>query len=227
MRREDVNPYISTLLSLVPSGGQARELLIELGAATDSMPELVADWVHLNELGLVCALRLKTWLGLDYQTLSLILGISPRELARLLRTQRLKEIGPYALSAEDEGRKLAGVSCFMVEQQLSSWIDSEWEDRSGLKSLREHLELCEDCGQRLRSYRQLEAKIIEERQHFEPISVEEWDQVLGALSRLRRKRRFQVLAVLFILVSLAALIAWLVTSQPKETPNIYEIEEVE
>lgn len=228
MIREQINLYIEPLLSLVPIGdkGQSdvRYQLIEEGISSDDFVELIRQWMVVHDLDQSAALALKTWFSLSYARLGEILNMSPKEVSQLirsLRTQQLPTYPPVSKSLDSEA--IAGLSCFMVEQSLSAWLDSEIQDTRTVESIHQHLAKCSDCSNRLSVYRDLHRQVLAQRKHWPAVTEREWTDALEKMSQ--RRRRFIHSSLIYVAIALltGAIVAGFIWSRPEETPNIYEI----
>jgi hypothetical protein len=234
VRREELNLYLDSLLALAPaeqgavSGSQGgspralRRLLIGLAEEAESLPELIREWLFELNRGSDAALEIRILFQLRYQDLGEIFNLSFKEITQLLRSQRAQILGAY-LKREDS--QAGGVSCFLVDQLLSPWVDSEWDNLAGMDKLGAHLFLCSSCAERLQMVRDLNAQILKRRVRDKTIAIEEWRKTIRELRRDLRRRSLRV-GIITILI-LSALIATLVVliQRPEKTPNIYEITE--
>jgi hypothetical protein len=211
--------YLNGFLSLASDKNAGRLFLIRESLSADSMIELLQEWAWLNEIGMNSALKLRLWFQLSYRELAEIFGVSVREMNQILRNQRASLLSPYRPESTQTGE----FSCFMVEQHLGTWIDGEVEETKTLSLIARHLQECEKCTQRLQEYRDLNSKILSERNHELEISEEEWESAIRYLRRARRTQLIRILLVAFIVVVISALIAWAIFSKPDKMPNIYEI----
>jgi len=226
MAREQLNLYLDGLLSLSRYPDDiSRERLVQVCGDSESFEELLGEWIWVNGLSPEILLNLKLWFGLRYQNLADLFGLSIREVDQMLRGLRVRELGGYPelshlnKDAPDSGR----ISCFMVEQRLSAWVDTEWEDLTGLKDLQAHLERCQNCRERLKSYRRLQMKILGERKEFLAISEEEWSQLQQRIGRQKIRNRAKWLASVIIAIIVFIGIVWVINSKSERAPNIYEI----
>jgi len=226
VQRKELNLYIDGLLSLKSkSEEEARADLVDLAARSDSLIELLADWLWENDRGTEVALELKLWFGFSYDRLADLYGKSVRELAQLLRNQRFALLGPYPpleLLSEGAAQSLE-LSCFMVEQRLSFWVDGEWEDVAGLSQLNVHLSGCTACQERLNRYRELQSRVMSERKSFRAFEIEEWKRLFEASKKRQTKRRLQWALAVIILVGLIGVFVGIIKKRPEVMPNIYEI----
>lgn len=226
MDRESLNLHLNSLLSLSREPEQAREILLEMAYEHDSWEEFIAEWLLSQGCGEEQLLEIKVLLGASYERLARIFGLHYREVAQLLRTQRSQRLGAYPKRGQEawpsrEGP--GGLSCFMVEQYLSPWIDGEWESLGVLASIRDHLNRCPSCYKRLQQYRHLQAELLAERMQFPRVSEEEW--VAMHLQRKQKRRRrwgFSLLALIGLAL-LVLFIQWILQKQPERMPNIYEL----
>lgn len=225
MEREELNIYIDGLLSLSEAPDEARSQLIELAFFHDDWPTFLAEWLWLNHKAIDVAWKLKSWFAWSYSELAEVFALDFREFGRTLRSQRLERLGPYPSASQDELPHYGGLSCFMVEQQLSNWIDSEWEDTTGLHPIHRHLSECTPCKERLYAYRKLQAEVLTERAKFEPITAEEWLKAYRRVQKKKWQARRQWTVVMLLALAFLAIILWMLQSQPEKMPNIYEIKE--
>lgn len=226
MERDDLNLYLDALLSLSDNPEQKRGELVELAQFHSSWPNLVAEWLWTNQKGIEMALFIKIWFAWSYEELGEVFGLGFREVSQLLRSQRVARLGNYPPVFEENGPQFGGVSCFMVEQQLSNWLDSEWEETKGLDSIHTHLHECQACRARLEAYRKDYSEILSARKSYPPISVEEWLRAADELARQRKRVRLQWISVIVVCLFFLGIILWMLQSQPEKMPNIYEIKEL-
>jgi len=233
MDLETLNLYLDGLLSLVLEHKaefqerDLRALLIEESAQALSFSDLVYEWLSLHSLSEEEALKMKIWFALPYKDLAEILSISTREVGQLLRTQRSLLLPNRVLRDEQQQSppQIGGLSCFMIEQHLSVWIDGEIQDATTEESLRGHLKQCRECRGRLEEYRTLQEKLLSQRQSFPSIAEEEWSNVLR-MAKVRRRQRIAKSSAYFLVVCvLCFLIVWVFWSKAAKTPNIYDIQE--
>jgi len=226
VQRQDLNVHLSNFFSLVPEGDAGREALIVLAANSSSFQQLLREWLWEQDLGLDQILQLKTYFTLGYMDLGKLFGLERREVAQQLRSRRLEVLGSYPrIDQGDFSDGPAGLSCFMVEQQLSQWLDCEWEELSSLAPIRKHLEFCPACSHRLQSYRELHRNLLEKRASPSAISEREWIATLLKYKRVRRKKVFKWLAILATLAAILILFVWIIQQQPERMPNIYEYQD--
>lgn len=219
MELQDLNVYKDTLLSLSGALPGHRELLIRTAYESEDLRELLQEWLWLNDLGLSAAYPLKAWMGLSYRELGDVFGVSGREVGQAVRAHRAPSY------QRDTGDIFAELSCFMVEQYLSSWIDVEIPEAKLNLQMQEHLRQCKSCRERLELYRVRDANLLESRRKHPSISEEEWANVLKAW-RLDQRRRWIKLGVwIGVLIALLIILALVVWSKPEKMPNIYEIQE--
>ncbi|TVQ80924.1 MAG: hypothetical protein EA369_01130 [Bradymonadales bacterium] len=225
MDRESLNIYLRPFLALEPGAKDRRQQLIEIAAEEDQLLGVLSEWLWELEGGLEQILELKLWFSLGYADLGRLFGFSEREVGQQMRTARLRHLGPYppANKGAEEVPNFGGLSCFMVEQQFSQWMDSEWEVLGSLKKMREHLDQCEACYGRLKEYRKLQKQILERLPSVEPVSEEEWQQALRAKAKRFRRQAFNWFGVIAIIFLILFIFLWIIQSQPEKMPNIYEI----
>jgi hypothetical protein len=226
--RQQLNLYIDGLLSFAEGESQQDRLdLVEIASKSADLGDLTAEWLWLQNKGSESALELMLWLKLSYSEIGDIFGYSVREVNQQIRGLRVERLGAYPpvskLSEQSKAQK--GLSCFMVEQRLSSWVDSEWEDVSGLKEMQKHLDDCSACRERLGKYRQLQNEIIQNRRKFKPIDQEEWEALISYLEREAKKRRMKWWLALGMGVLILGAFCWWLLDRPETMPNIYEIKE--
>lgn len=199
-----------------------RALLIELAFEAQDIRELLVDWLWENDRGSEVALQAHLLFQLDYASLGEIFNLGFKEATQLVRTQRNERLGSMLTRADtDEG----GISCFLVEQLLSPWIDSEWDNLNEVDKMRLHLDRCPSCRPRLEAYRNLNHEILQSRQIQEPVSESEWSHVLRTVFRDRRRRRWRTILVVLLTILLFGGLVFYLSSGPEEMPNIYEINE--
>ena len=226
MLREAVNTYIDAFLSMVPDSEDSQGLLVEEAKSADSVWELLRDWLLTNNLGFEVALQVKVWFGLNYKDLGFVMGLSSREVLQLVRTQRSQMLPSYpSVERSHQSEKIEGLSCFMVEQYLSPWLDGELLNDEMLAPLKAHLEKCEPCRNRLQEYRNLQSRILAERKHYNPISEDDWLDIKRNLTRRKRLRIIRWSAGVFSVLLVCSFLAWVMWSKPEKMPNIYEIGE--
>lgn len=226
MRYQDLNSYWDGLLALgrrFSKAEEARAQLIEEASSSDSLEDLVEQWVLVNDLGQPQLLQLKIWLQMSYSQLAQVFRCGQREIAQWLKAQRSLYLPAYPVGQPMTAEHADGLSCFMVEQYLSQWIDAEIFDVRTIQSLRQHLSDCSACQERLELYRQLQSKILSSRPSYQAISDQEWRETLNA--HRRRERRWLVRLILYVaaIVLLALVgIVWVVLV-PEKSPNIFEL----
>lgn len=225
MNREELNQLIDGLLSLAPPGSEKRRELVELATLQPSWIGLVSEWLWLNQRSLEAAIYLKVWLGWPYRRIGEVYGLDFREVSQLIKSQRMERLGSYPPPQEEEVPDYAGISCFMVDQNLSPWIDSEWEKSYGLAQVYQHVEACKHCLARRELYWKLQSQILEERRSVPPIDVEEWTKIREAFGFRQRKKLIKWMILLFFIFFVLGTILWMIQSQPEKMPNIYEIGE--
>jgi len=229
MNCDQVNFYIEGLLSLVDSPedssiGGLRGQLIEEAAYSKDILELLRQWLAVNDLGADAALKVRVWFALSYQQLGQVFGIKPRELAQVLRTQRTLYLPTYPpVSKALESQEISGVSCFMVEQHLSQWIDSEITDVRMIQAVRAHIDDCLHCESRLEAYRDLQKKILLQRKSWPALSDLEWETALQA--ERQRHTKFVRTLILYgvAILIVAGVVIVFFASRPDKMPNIYEL----
>jgi len=225
MRRSDLNLYLDALLAFVVDQSnteQARRELVEIALEAEDFNSLLSAWLWNQKKGLDAALYVKLWFGLRYQDLGELYGLSDREISQVLRSQRIGILGSYP-PLDQEKREVAGISCFMLEQRMSEWVDSEFEDLSSLPNLRQHFEGCSFCKNRLASYRKLQTQILESRKLQTPVSAEEWSQVEKEMRQRAFRERFKLISMALMVVVLSAAAIWIYTRTESKMPNVYEI----
>lgn len=228
MNRDELNIYIDAYLGLSSDPKAARRTLIEEASGVETPLELIRRWILLQSVGVDQILELKSWFGLSYSDLGEILHVSAKEVGQLLRKQRAALLPAYpspgSLQEGDEAA-FGGISCFMVEQHMSAWVDGELQDIPILRSLKVHLASCEACTARLEAYRELQASILKQRAPQASISQKEWDETLEAA--LRRFRIFlgRTVGVVILVIVVGTLGVWALRSKSEKMPNIYEIPE--
>ena len=200
-------------------------LLIEEAFEAKNLEELISDWLWTGSYDHQSALELRTWFQLNYQELGSIYELNPREIAQILRNLRAQRLQSPELIENEAALDATGLSCFMVEQHLSSWIDEEVSDLRSLQNMEQHLAYCEKCHQRLSAYRELHSTILQQRKHFEPVTPEEWEETIEAY--FTRRRRFVLRSLLYIgaLLAIVGVLSWAIWFQQERMPNVYEINE--
>ena len=221
MQLEEVNLYIDPLMA-VAFKRPDRSLLVELAEESEGLEDLLRNWLWEQDRGSDAALEIKNLFQLRYDDLGRIFSLNFKEVTQLLRTQRAESIGAYV---KREDSHAGGISCFLVDQLLSPWVDSEWDNLLGLDQVGRHLEICTSCSRRLHEYRELNAKILAKRMAVPLLFEDEWVRTLKRLRRVARKRHLKVFsAILLILAAIVAL--WILVAQrPEKTLNVYEITE--
>lgn len=205
---------------MAPEGLQSRMALIEEALGGDSLLEILQEWMWVNNIDEAWLLSLKTWFQLSYADLAKLFRLSRREIAQKLRNQRMNLVSVRRASGDED---VHGISCFMVEQHLSSWLDGEIEEMRVMSSIFAHLEKCHECRERLEEFRNLQAKVLSLRKSYAPISQEEWIDSVNQL-KIERQRSLQKLIFFGILMILAlSILTWFILSKPEKIPNIYEI----
>ncbi len=226
MRYEDLNTYWDGLLALgkrFSRAEEARAQLIEEASSSDSLEDLVEQWVLVNDLGQPQLLQLKIWLQMSYSQLAQVFRCSQREIAQWLKAQRALYLPAYPVGSQAAAESADGLSCFMVEQYLSQWMDAEIFDVRTIQSLRQHLSDCPGCQDRLELYRQLQSKILSSRPSYQAISDHEWRDTLRSYQRRERRWMVRLILYAFLIVLLTVVgITWLVLV-PEKSPNIFEL----
>lgn len=227
MERHELNLHIESLLSLVPEGHRGdyalRSQLIEEALSSKNWEELLQQWLTVNDMGRETALPLKIWLGFNYSSLGRVFDLSSKDLSQVLRTQRASFMPPYPPPARSQDtEEISGISCFMVEQHLSQWMDTEVVDSRIVVSMKEHFDECEACRERLSLYRELQKKILAKRKHWPSISSQEWQDSLVELTRRRRRfwQKFALYAGVLLIV--IVLLLFFLVLKNEDAPNIYE-----
>lgn len=224
MERNLLNLYLDPLMQISDLElKEARRKLIELAYELENIEDLLPEWMWMNQAGEDLSLRVMLWFGLGYDQLAEIFGYSIKEIRQLIRSQRVAELGRYPALGH-KSQDFGGISCFMVEQNLSAWMDSEWEDLAGVQAMQAHLKDCNACRDRLMEYRKLQEKIISEKRTHPEIEKTEWDEAVGVLKQRIRTRRAQYAVIGLIFVSIVGLTIWVLESQPDEMPNVYRYE---
>ena len=226
MRIEDLNAYWDGLLALgrgFKSPEEARLQLIEEASSSDSLEGLIQQWVLVNDLGQPQLLQLKIWLQLSYAQLADVFRCSPREIAQWLKAQRSLLLPAYPAGRDRPSEATEGLSCFMVEQYLSQWIDSEVLDIRVIQSMKHHLSLCSDCRARLEIYRELQGRILYSRPRSPAPSESEWNQTIRTVQRKEKRLLIRIVVYVIVILALAtAGVLWLVLA-PEKSPNIFEL----
>lgn len=229
MNCDQVNFYIEGLLSLVEQPeaadiGDLRSQLIEEAAYSDDILDLLRQWLVVHDLGLESALKAKVWLALSYQDLGEVFGIKARELAQVLRAQRAAYLPTYPpVSKALDSEEISGVSCFMVEQHLSQWMDAEIIDVRMIQTMRVHLDECKTCNERLEAYRGLQRKILQQRKSWPGLSKLEWNSALAIQDQKRRRFLRTLILYGFAILIVAVVVTVFFASRPDRMPNVYEI----
>lgn len=230
VERDETNIYIEGLLSLLDPAdweGSEREVRTQLiveAHFSAQLEDLLSQWILLHELRRERVLWLKVWLSLSYAQLGRVYGVSAKEIGQWLRALRVEKLPTYPpISKALETQEVSGISCFMVEQHLSLWLDAEISDMRVITQVRQHLDRCLDCQMRLEAYRHQHEVLLRQRRRAPGFSKLEWDSALLEYRKGRRKfwRRFFVFAVGAIIV--AIILGALLLSRPDRMPNIYEI----
>jgi hypothetical protein len=224
MIRSTLNLYLDGLMSLSQEReASGRFLLIEEALMNSSLAELLQDWIVLNGQDLGSALRVKLWFSLSYQEMAVIFVLSAKEMAQQIRNQRILRLPAYRPETTDIPLG-SDISCFMVEQQMSAWVDCELEDGRTMAQLQRHFELCPLCRGRLELYRRLHSEILGERENFPPISIKEWDDAVEWLRRAKVRRYLHLGTVVTVILVAVVIMSWVLGSKPEKMPNVYEIQ---
>lgn len=225
---QKLNAYRDAFLSLSSVTAdqlpERRQWLVLAGDDAQNLSELVQSYVW--DFGILEdeILSFKTWFALDYRAFGEILGRSPREVGQLLRQVRVAELETYPpVERAFESNQLGGLSCFMVEQHLSAWVDNELQDPSIKEQMEIHLTHCEPCAARLQVYRGLQSKILSARRVFPPLTDEEVSRIRERSKREERRALFKVASVMAIAASLAVVGVWIALSGHEKMPNVYEM----
>jgi hypothetical protein len=226
LERDAVNAHIDGFLSLVDDTEKTRFLLVEEARSALSVWELLRDWLWMNNLGLDSALKVKVWFALSYDQMGHVFAMQASEILQTLRSQRSQRLSSYpSLTDSGVSEKVAGISCFMIEQHLSAWIDGEIENTNLLQSLKAHLGKCKACTARLKKYRELQSEILKERHKISPISDKVWVEIRSQVRARNRKRIIKISAVVVTIGIVCGILAWVIWTKPEKMPNIYEIQE--
>jgi hypothetical protein len=226
MQRENVNLFFSRLFILVPESPHSRAKIIEIAAESEDVFDFLRDWLWTVGAGMDHILELKLAFGWTYAELGKLFGLSPREIGQQIRSKRLRSLGAYPrVDQGDFSVEQGGLSCFMLEQHLSQWLDCEWEDLGLLPKIKDHLRLCPACKHRLKEYRRIHENLLAQFLPVAPIEAEEWEQVLSVAQRNKRIKILKWAAILAGLVGLLIIFIWIIRQQPETMPNIYEIPE--
>lgn len=229
MLRETLNTYTDGLvgLALDPDAknlAEVRRVFIEEGAQAENCVELLEEWIWIHNLRESEAHKIKVWLGLNYLELATAFHRTVRDIAQLLRNQRSEALPSYPSHEQaQDNRQIAGLSCFMVEQNLSAWLDQEFLDSKTGENIILHTQACPLCRERLQVYRDQHSQLLANRPNLPPISEEEWDKTQQLLSQERRRRLLQVAAVIFVVLAISIILAWVLWAKPERMPNIYEL----
>lgn len=226
MNRESLNLFFERLFILTDESDSARADIIEIASESEDATQFLQEWLWSVGVGLDQALEIKLAFGFTYAELGELFGLSSREVGQQLRARRLKELGPYPrVDQGDFSVEEGGLSCFMLEQHLSQWLDCEWEDLSLLPKIKAHLRLCPACKGRLQSYRQFHQSLLDRFPSVSPVSETEWNRVLEESRVARRKKLLKWGLILFAMLFVLAIFVWIIRQQPETMPNIYEIPE--
>lgn len=226
MDRHSLNYFSNALLGLAPYGPSARKLLIEEGAAAVDLHELLEEWLWTYNLRESDILKIKIWLGLNAKDLAAVFRRNPRDIAQLLRNQRVALLPAYPpLDRAHETTQIAGLSCFMVEQYLSAWTDQELAEIKVAEALVTHTRECLPCRERLNEYRILQEQILSQRPSYPAIDENEWSRVLEEVRVSARKQLRRILTVILLIVGVVVVLAWVFLSKPEKIPNVYELPE--
>ncbi|MDB5036539.1 MAG: hypothetical protein JWQ35_67 [Bacteriovoracaceae bacterium] len=220
MIRGILNTYLDGFLSLASDKEASRLLLIDESLSAESLLDLLRQWVWLQDLDQASCLKLKLWFQLSYSDLSLMFGVSRREVNQWLRNQRVLLLPTYRPTPN----LAEGLSCFMVEQHLSPWLDGELDDLKRARGIHSHLGNCRNCQQRLESYRELQSLILLSRNHEPEIREDEWESSIQKLRSERKKQVSRVFISLAVILAISSLLAWAIFSKPEKMPNVYEIQ---
>lgn len=226
MDLHSINCFRNGLLGLAPYGTAQRKLLIEEGAAAANLMELLEEWIWTYNIRESEVLKLKVWLGLSTADLAEVFRRSHRDISQLLRNQRAAYLPTYpAPDRAQETSQVLGLSCFMVEQYLSAWIDQELIEVKVGETLMGHCHACEPCRTRLQMYRDLQETILKERPSYPPIEPNEWSEALAELRQAEKRQIRRIISFLVAVVLLASVLAWVFLSKPEKIPNVYELPE--
>ncbi len=198
--------------------------MIEAVLGADHLLNLLQDWLLMQDLNLESILKVQAFFGLTYQQLGQVFNQGPREIAQAIRAQRLLGLSSYPpVEKALDNEEISGLSCFMVEQQLSAWIDSEVQDMRVVQQLHGHFTNCTGCSQRLQEFRDHKHRTLKMRQSFPPVSEWEWNDSLAEMQRVRKRfwRSFAVYS-LFAIVLVGVIVTFLWV-RPADVPNVYEV----
>lgn len=228
MQREEINIYIDGFLSLVPlseslTDRELRTQLIEAAQGAENLETLIQDWLLLHDLGLEKTEEVFNFFRLNYRQLTHIFSRGEREVGQLLRSLRILRLPTYPPAQRAlETSQHSGLSCFMVEQQLSGWLDGEIQDQRMVSQLQAHLLGCDPCRERRDAYRNLQAQQFLKKRIHPAISALEWQQTLQDLAKARRRFWRAVIFYGVSAVVVGALIITFFWVKPDALPNIYE-----
>ena len=220
MNRGGLNLYLEGLLSLSSDKSTARLILIREALSAASLVELLQEWVWIQGLDHTSALKLKIWFQLSYRELSEVFNCSIREVVQLLRNQRLQLLPVYRPEKAAQGV----MSCFMVEQYLSVWMDCEISERKTIEDITDHLKACSSCHDRLIQFRNLQSLILNSRGEASEIDEMEWNEALRYFQSENRKRLWKITVFGMVVLAVSLLLAWAIFAKPEKMPNVYEIQ---
>jgi len=222
-----LNLYLDGFLSLPRKVDDSldlqRKTLIEEAAFSENLLDLLEEWLWLYEMGADRALRLKLWFRLSDRQLAELFHLGSLDISQVLRNERSALLPHYHPS--DQSGAPVGFSCFMVDQHLSTWIDSEISDLRTLAVMDEHLGKCPDCHSRLQAHRKLHAEILQQKLSFRAVDEDEWLSTLNAYRSRVRRRWSRLFVYMIVFASVLGSFGWFLWSKPEKMPNIYEIRE--
>ncbi len=226
--RQLLNLHLDAFLSFAPllkeNVEEWRKNLIEEAAEADTFGELLEAWLWLHPSLVQWPLHLKLWFGLSYHDMAQILNLGERDIAQMLRNYRMSAVAKD-LRSESDSTGIGGQSCFMVEQQLSGWLDMELPDFGSLSGLDLHLQGCITCHERLLLYRRVQAEILNARNRFPSVKPEEWEETVRLYKERVRRRWKRLIIYIVAVLTLGGILAGFLWSGPEKMPNIYEIHE--
>ncbi len=220
MTLNELNVYLDGILSLSPDSDDTRWQLAELYDPSFTLVDLLRELHIIYGWSDSTVYAAKVWFSLSYADLAQIYSLDEKSISQIMRSERMRGLPPYRPQTTTSAGAL---SCFMVDQLLSPFIDLEIQESSVRGAVQEHLAGCDACSGRLAFIRQLDAVKWKERKAFKPFSYQEWEalqQLVKERDRFERGQWSVLAGLIFMTLGFAI---WFLASSPAELPNIYEM----
>jgi len=129
----------------------------------------------------------------------------------------------FEISQLKSSHEFGGISCFVFEQSMSRWLDSEFEDFSQLPKFQEHLDKCHSCQSTLEAFRKGDKELYRSKQRYPVMSQREFDETKRRAQQQWRKARVKAAVFTFLIVGFLALIFYFLFQSHGPTPNVFEM----